>query len=192
MSIFIKGKKVRNNELKQKIEISFNDLNEAGQRRIFLENKDLFLVDAIISNYKSIREIGRRYAYEEASNKVLNQVIKELYIEQGEYTIRYMHQIFEILDIPRFKLAYYIEIEFANSNHYILKEWLITKQHETSNEILNIILSNELDAFWENRKNLVNKIIMHPNFELTLEGKYYGFGKIEKVKSRIEELKGKK
>ena len=64
MSIFLRGKEVRKNELDRKIEVSFDDLNENGQKRMFEENKELFLTDAIISRYKNIREMAENYAYE--------------------------------------------------------------------------------------------------------------------------------
>lgn len=191
MSIFLKGKEVRENELNKEIEVSFHDLNEKGQQRMFEENKDLFVVDAIISEYKSIREKAENYAYEEGCNDILNLIIWKLFDAQGRYTNRYISTILKILNVPRLKLLNTIQLKFANSDNYILKEWLITKYNGTSNDILNIILKNELDKFMNNESNLVDKIIMNPKFELTLEGKYYGYGRIERIEARIKELRGK-
>lgn len=191
MSIFLKGKEVRENELNRKIEVSFHDLNEKGQQRMFEENKDLFVADAIISEYKNIREKAENYAYEEGSNEILNLIIVELFNAQGRYTNRYISIILKLLNIPRLKLLNTIQLKFARSDNYILKEWLITKYSGTSNDILNIILKNELDKFMNNESSLVDKIIMNPKFELTLEGKYYGFGIIEKIEARIKELREK-
>lgn len=191
MSVFLKGKEVRKNELKKEIEVSFDDLNENGQQRMFEEDKDLFLADAIISYYKDIREKAEKYAYEECSNETLNQIIWKVYTKQGRYTNRYIDTILKLLNIPRLKLSNYIQNEFANSENYMLKIWLITKYSGTSNETLNTMLNFELNKFWNNESNLVDKIIMHPNFELTLEGKYCGFGIIKKVEARIKELRGK-
>ncbi len=81
--------------------------------------------------------------------------------------------------------------EFANSDNYILKEWLITKYSGTSNDTLNAILAKELDKFCNNEKNLVDEIIMNRNFELTLLGECYGFGAIQKIEARIKELREK-
>lgn len=187
MSIYVKGKEVRENELDKKIEISFHDLNELGQKRFFEENKDLFLLDAITSYYKNIRECAKKYAQEECSNEVLNQVIWGLYAKGN----RYIRLLLELLNNPKLKLADNIQIEFANSGNYLLKEWLVKKYTRTSNSILNVILGNELDNFLKNETGLVDAIIMHPEFKLTLEGTYYGFGRIEKVIARIQELKGK-
>lgn len=191
MSIFLKGKEVRENELNKQIEVFFHDLNENGQKRMFEENKDLFLADAIISAYKNIRESAKKYAFEDCSNEILNEVIFELYRRQGTYTNRFIKEILYLLNIPRLKLKNYIQIAFANSINYALKVWLVTEYSEISNDILNIVLSNELDGFWKNESNLVNKIIMNPKFKLTLKGEDYGFGIIEKIEARIKELKEK-
>lgn len=190
MSIFLNGKEVRENELNRDIEVSFHDLNENGQQRMFEEDKDLFVADAIISKYKNIREKAENYAYQECPNEILNLIIWKLFDAQGEYTNRYISIILKLLNIPRLKLLNTIQLKFARSDNYILKEWLITKYSETTNYILNIILKDELDKFIKNESNLVDKIIMHPNFELTLEGKYCGFGYIEKIEARIKELRG--
>lgn len=187
MSIVLKGKEVRENELDREIEVSFNDLNEKGQQRMFEENKDSFVADAIISRYKNIREKAENYACKECSNEILNQTIWKLYSAQG----RYINTILKLLNIPRLKLLNYLQYEFANSKNYILKEWLVTKCPEISNDILNTALRNELDKFMNNESSLVDKIIMNPKFELTLEGKYYGFGIIEKIEARIIELREK-
>lgn len=192
MSIFLKGKEVRENELNKQIEVSFHDLNENGQKRMFEENKDLFVEDAIISEYKNIREKAENYAYEESSNEILNLIIWKLFDEQGRYTNRYISTILKILNVPRLKLLNTIQLKFARSDNYILKEWLITKYAGVSNDILNIILQGELDKFCDsNEENLVDKIIMNPKFELTLDGKYYGYGRIEKIEARIKELREK-
>lgn len=190
MSIFLKGKEVRENELNKEIEVSFHDLNENGQQRMFEEDKDLFLTDAIISKYKNIREKAENYACEECSNIALNQLILQFFYAQGRYTNRYITIILKLLNIPRLKLLNTTQRTFAESDNYILKEWL-TKYSGTSNEILNTMLNFELKKFWNNESDLVDKIIMHPNFELTLEGKYCGFGYIEKIEARIKELRGK-
>lgn len=187
MSIFLRGKEVRKNELDRKIEVSFDDLNENGQKRMFEENKELFLTDAIISRYKNIREMAENYAYEECSNEILNQTIWQLYNMQG----RYITIILKLLNIHRLKLLNYLQNEFANSDNYILKEWLITKYSGTSNDTLNAILAKELDKFCNNEKNLVDEIIMNRNFELTLLGECYGFGAIQKIEARIKELREK-
>lgn len=191
MSIVLKGKEVREDELNKEIEVSFHDLNEKGQQRMFEEDKDLFVVDAIISNYKNIREKAENYAYEECSNEILNLIIWKLFDAQGEYTNRYISIILKLLNIPRLRLLNTIQIKFATSHNDILKEWLVTKYPEVSNYTLNRILSKELKKFYNNEENLVDKIIMNPKFELTLEGKHYGFGIIEKIQARIKELKGK-
>lgn len=192
MGIVLKGKEVRENELNKEIEVSFHDLNEKGQQRMFEEDKDLFVANAIISEYKNIREKAENYAYEECSNEILNLIIWKLFDEQGRYTNRYISTILKILNVPRLKLLNTIQLKFARSDNYILKEWLITKYAGVSNDILNIILQGELDKFCDsNEENLVDKIIMNPKFELTLDGKYYGYGRIEKIEARIKELREK-
>lgn len=190
MSIFLKGKEVRENELNKEVEVSFHDLNENGQQKMFEEDKDLFLADAIISKYKNIREKAENYACEECSNIALNQLILQFFYAQGRYTNRYITIILKLLNIPRLKLLNTTQRTFAESDNYILKECL-TKYSGTSNEILNTMLNFELKKFWNNESDLVDKIIMHPNFELILEGKYCGFGYIEKIEARIKELRGK-
>ena len=114
----------------------------------------------------------------------------QFFYAQGRYTNRYITIILKLLNIPRLKLLNTTQRVFAESDNYILKKWL-TEYSGTSNEILNTMLNFELKKFWNNESDLVDKIIMHPNFELTLEGKYCGFGYIEKIEARIKELKGK-
>lgn len=187
MSIFLEGKKVREDELNEKIEVPFNDLDENGQKRMFSEDKDLFLADAIISAYRNIRESARKYAFEDCPNEILNEVIWELYRRQGKYTNRFIKEILYLLNIPRLKLEDSLQIEFATSNNGVLKEWLVTNP-ETSNDILNIALRCEFGEYWIKKSVLIDKIIMNPNFKLALDKKYYGDYMLQ-IEDRIKELK---
>lgn len=196
MKIFVSNKKgnykkVRTKEIEKEIVIEFNDLNETGQQRIFLENKDSFLAQAITSKYKVIREKAEEYINNNCTCEVLNELIIELLEAQG-YTDAYTDQIEKVLNSPKLELADYVCMKIADSSSYILKAWLANEYNKTSNDVLNRILHYELEDFRNNGESsrLFDDVIMHPNFKLTLKGKYYGYGMIEKIEARIKELRG--
>ena len=55
MAVKVKGVEVRSEELS--LEVNFQDLTQEGQERIFLENKEKFVKDALQSKYSYIQRL---------------------------------------------------------------------------------------------------------------------------------------
>lgn len=72
--VTVKGVEVRADEVNVQTEFQF--LTEEGQKRLFLENKELFLSDALNSNYPAVRRLlWEPEVLESCSSDILNTAI---------------------------------------------------------------------------------------------------------------------
>lgn len=97
----VKGKKVRIDELTFDNEVDFDRLNSSGQERLFLEDKNLFFFDALMSKESSIQELAKKHMAK-CSSKILNETLKNLilgYPEKYEPKL-----VLEILSVPHLQL----------------------------------------------------------------------------------------
>lgn len=165
MSIFINGLKVRSSELNEDFEVQFKDLNEKGQRRLFTENKTLFLYDALTSEYESIQALPLQFK-DEYSSETLNSIIKKVLSKM--LLSKECDLILEFLNIPGFELDEDLRKDLSFSQFYPIKCW-VAKSEKTSTEILkSMFLHDVCYSVWSNWYVLLDLIISNPNFRFDL------------------------
>lgn len=165
MSIFVKGIKVRGDELKYDLKVDFIDLTESGQHRLFKKNKNLFLYDALTSQFPKIRELPFEFknAY---SAETLNEVLDKLIPKIPTQTCRNLETVLKLLKLPNLKLSEELKERMSQSIEYPLLFW-IAKSYDISFNILKKMFFYECSNFLcYNYSELLDTIILNPNFSL--------------------------
>jgi len=161
MSILVNGLKVRSYELNSDLEVSFKDLNEKGQHRLFKENKNVFLYDALTSKYKSIQKLPLQFKREYSSETLNSTIMKLLPNVRGKDT----DLVLELLNIPGFEVDEELRKKLAHSVYYPFNYW-VAESEKTSSEILKDMFLCDVGLFVRNDwANLLDSIISNPNFK---------------------------
>lgn len=129
MDITVKDVIVQNDELAYNVEIPFRDLNSKGQERLFLENKDLFLCEALSSRYDDIKNLALNnltFCCSEALNKAIWLLYKQPDVGHGYIHSNNIYIIrTKILPIPHLVLDPSIRITFSTDDYCNrLPEWV--------------------------------------------------------------------
>ncbi len=193
MAIKVKGIAVRPEEVNKDFTINFEELTEEGQKRLFLENNEKFIVDAIESKYSSVFQLVKE-RMQQCSSETLNNAIQ--YYEKKSLREKVDEDmILEILMLPKLKLSEESRRSLASSVKVKWKLW-IAKSDETSFDILKLrqmfywsAICFEIDG----DPRLFDAIVMNPNFRVDeyIEEEISLFKPDEqkRIRSRIEELK---
>lgn len=159
MGITVEGIMVRNDEVSCNVEVPFSGLNLKGQKRLFLENKDLFLCKALDSSYEYIFDLAHKNL-KNCSSSALNEAIVVL-LKRGNVDL-----ILEILAIPHFSLKDSIRTMLSKSEYYSLVLW-VANDSNTSYELLcDMLLASLPNVFWNRSFDIFVAIISNANFKL--------------------------
>lgn len=188
MSITVQGIKVRVSEVSKDFKVKFETLTEAGQKRLFKENKDIFFFNALTSKYKNVRALALRQK-NNCSSVALNNAIKLLEKEKKASSV---NLIIELLNVPHLSLDDKLRKTLAYSNYYKLRLW-VANDKNTSLQILKDMLWGAITLFIGHNWSIeMDSIITNPNFELDNEVKKiikrFNPTEVSKIESRIKEL----
>lgn len=188
MSITVEGINVRIKEVSKDFKVKFKDLTEAGQKRLFKENKDIFFFDALTSKYKSVRTLAL-IKKDNCSSVSLNKAIKLLEKEKRATNV---NLIIELLNIPNLDLDDSLRKSLAHSDYWELRLW-IANDKNTPLQILKEMLWSATKIFiGYDSSTEMDAIITNPNFELDEEVeqiiKRFNPTAVSKIESRIKEL----
>ncbi len=188
--ITVKGVEVRAEEVS--IETEFRFLTEEGQKRLFLENKEAFLLDALHSGYSAVcRLLWEPEVLKSCSPALLNEAIilclsdasKEL--EDVKVLINTLGSELDEGCITFIAYAFFVEVEL---------KVLAAKNEKTSLELLKKMFILAVSKFVDdNEPILFDAIVTNPNFEVDEEIEQtiraFDSKRAEKIKKRIEQLR---
>lgn len=189
MSIFIKGVKVRAEEVEKNQEVTFSELTKLGQERLFLEHKELFLLDALKSQYEDVINLAKKFKNEYSSDHI-NKAIR-MFIKSGAYEPEF---ILEFLEVPNFEIEESLLKMLAKSEYWKLRVW-VAQYPKTSFEILKNMFLGEARHMVKSDVSIVfDEIIKNQNFEIDEEIKqlinlFSDKYEKDKIVKRIEKLK---
>lgn len=188
MAITVKGVEVRPEEVN--LELDFRDLTAEGQKRFFLERKEMFILEALKSRYSSVVEaVGE--ARNECSSYALNIAI-EYVLRRGLYGG--VDLVLQFLSVPGFELNEANRKKLACSEYWKLRLW-VAKDEKTPLKILKKkkMLFNAIRDFEAGSSLLFDAIVENSNFEVDEQVKRilepFSSETVEKVIARIKELK---
>jgi len=166
MSILVNGFEVRADELNYNFIVNFEDLNESGQRRLFEKDKNLFLYDALTSQYPDIRELPFE-SKTGFSSETLNEVLSKFIPQIPTLDFQNIDIILKLLDFPDFKLNEKLRDRMTMSTDYRFLFW-VAKSKDTSFNILKKMFFYECKNFiCYGYSELLDIIILNPNFNLS-------------------------
>lgn len=166
MSITVKGQKVRTNELGYDNEISFSRLNIKGQKRLFLENKNLFLYEALSSSHEAIVNLAKEHMAE-CSSETLNDVLRELTTNStGWYDSKL---VLEILNIPHLQLDLNIRKNFSRTEYWAIRYWTADDKSTPKEILSDLFITEAWEFIVDNITNGIEKILQNPNFVMDEE-----------------------
>ena len=147
------------------IEVRFNDFTEETQKKFYEAKKDEFREDASKSQFASIRELVAND--EETSNEVLNEILKEEVTDKNKQNSNVLKAIlsrgdFTITEENR-KLC-------AKSTDEETHLWIV-KNKNTSNELLNEILKEEVTNEDKQCSRVLRAILSREDFAITEENR---------------------
>lgn len=187
--ITVKGVEVRSKEID--LEVSFQDLTPEGQKRIFLENKEKFLIAALNSRYSSLTDLVKEVK-NECSSFALNKAIEHL-LDTRRFGFDDL--ILEFLSVPSLELSEKNRKKLAYSEYWRLKLW-VAKDEKTP---LTVLKTREMffraaqNIVYEYSSEMFDAIVTNPNFDVDeeIEQTIQGFSSkgAKKIKARIAELK---
>lgn len=190
--ITVKGVEVRPEETD--VETEFEFLTEEGQKRVFLENKELFLLDALSSNYPAVsRLLWEPKVLKSCSSDLLNQAIIPCCLDASK-EVDDVKMLINTLGSKLDKGC----IEFIVYAPFALVEVelkvLVAQNEKTSLKLLKeMFCLAALKFVDDNEPILFDAIVTNPNFELDEEieqmTKVFTSKKAEKIKTRIERLR---
>lgn len=164
MCITVNGIEVRSSEIKPDISVKFSDLTKEAQIRLFSENKDTFLYEALTSDYSEVHNmaINSKIEYSaEAVNDTISSILKTDMTEEKAEWIR------ELIDAQDFKLNEEIRKKFSNCPYWQLRVW-VAKDKYTSEQLLNRMFLIECVNFIKKDCCLVlHAVIQNKNFKMT-------------------------
>lgn len=159
--ITVKGVEVRPEEVAKEIKVSFKDLTEEGQKRIFRENKDEFIIDALKSKYSSVQNLIFEVK-NECSSIALNKAIEEA-IKRGASAKR----IIDLLNVPTLELDEELRKLLSISIWTSLKKWVIQDKN-TSFELLKsdqLFMYAAIELIQSHDSTLFDAIVKNPKFK---------------------------
>lgn len=163
MSVTVNGLEVRSNEIKPNISLEFSDLTQQGQIRLFAENKDVFLYDALISEYPDVHMLAIN-SKKEYSAVAVNNMISNIF-KSGMTTVE-ANWILELINVPDFKLEEPLRKKFSKSRYWPLRVW-VAKDKYTSTQLLERMFLIEARHFVREGSTIVlNAIIQSNNFKV--------------------------
>lgn len=160
MKIKINGVEVRNELLGEEVEMKFENLTPEVQEKVFLDNKEAYLVDALISKHQTVNSLAIQNM-KELSNPVLNQAVKVLI--EGPFDYKKVDILLAILSIENLKLSYDLREKLAFCPYWSIKKW-VAQNKETPGYILRQMFIKE-----KNDMELLNLIIKNTRFKLDKE-----------------------
>ena len=164
MSITVNGLEVRSDEIKPDISLKFSNLTQQGQIRLFSENKDTFLYEALISEYPEVHMLAINSKKEYSATSV-NNLISNI-LKSGMTTIE-AGCILELINVPNFKLEEALRKKLSNSEYWPVKAW-VAKDKYTSMQLLERMFLIEATNFIKNGSTIVlNAVIQNKNFNIT-------------------------
>lgn len=188
--ITVKGVEVRAEEVS--IETEFRFLTEEGQKRLFLENKEVFLLDALSSDYPAVcRLLWEPEVLKSCSADLLNQAIG------------FCCMATEVGDVMTLINAVGSELSKNNMEFIACASWtdvelkvLVAKNGETSLQILKngaMFIAAASKFVDGNDTRLFDAIVTNPNFEVDeeIEETIQAFAskRAAKIRARIEQLR---
>ncbi len=193
MAIKVKDVEVRPEEVDEDFIINFEELTEEGQKRLFRENNEKFIVDAIQSKYFSILQLVEE-SMQQCSSKTLNSVIL-YWLEKYKRKKVNEDMVLKILMLPNLKLSEKNRRGLATSMSLKWRLW-VAKNEETSLDVLKL----RQMFYWgtcyfalDGYPKLFDAIVVNPNFRVDeyIEEEISLFKPDEqkRIRSRIEELK---
>lgn len=196
--ITVKGYQVRKDELKPEIEVDFKSLSINGQTRIFMENKNLFLKEALESEYDQIRELPIKFI-KEYSVKTVNEVMKEL-AYKDIYTWlaseKYEFMI-AILNDESLKIEEKTIERLACSDFWGIKKAVAVRKDTGAKALKSIFFRAVKEYLDHGESELLDIVIVHPNFfvDTSLERaiiKSYSSDNVKKITEKINSVISKK
>lgn len=128
MQILMNGVKVREEEV-DTLEIQFAQLNEAGQKRFFKENKDLFFSEALFSEYESVRKLAILLR-NDCSSDTINMAIQRLRSVKSIYELPNHTAILILLKTDNFTLSKTNRVRLAMSTSKEIRQWIAQHNHQ--------------------------------------------------------------
>lgn len=189
MIISLRGEEIRLDELEFDIDVDFKDLNEKGQRRMLLKEKNLFLWDALNSNNIEIYELAKKLI-NECSSQVLNEIIKKLIVGKKVYD---EDKVLMLLKSPNLQLLDELRSALAISRYDSIRIWVASDNDTPSIYLTNMFFEEISNVATFNSEDVFCSIIRNPNFEFSSEMKEklreeYCSDVALKVFSKVKEL----
>lgn len=188
MAVKVKGVEVRSEELS--LEVNFQDLTQEGQERIFLENKEKFVKDALQSKYSYIQRLLWEVDVKETcSSDTLNVAIEECIYQKAS-----SGYILALLNVPGLQVNDKVRELLAVSTELQLKLW-VAEDKNTSLELLKtdkLFMCATLDLVQSRKPVLFDAIFKNPNFkwdeEIEQKMEMFSAEGRKIIKERIESL----
>lgn len=182
MSIKVKGIIARSDELSYDMEIPFSNLTVKGQERLFLENKDLFICEALKSKYDYIRDLVRTN-FKSCSSEALNEAIKFLLSGYTNCDL-----IMEILATSNLVLEDDVRISLSESDYWQLRQWVAYDTNTSLDLLYKMLIPAVQSVFWHHNFTILDALISNTNFEISESLKYIIDSIYEKDKNYPELL----
>ncbi len=147
------------------IEVRFNDFTEEAQKKFYEAKKDEFREDASKSQFASIRELVAKD--ETTSNKVLNEILKEEGTGKNKQNFDVLKAIFAREDFTSTEENQKL---CAKSSDWRIRLFIV-KDENTSNELLNEILKEEVTNEDKQDTDVIDAIFAREDFTITEENR---------------------
>ena len=192
--ITVKGVHVRVEELSEEIHIDFEDLTEEGQKRVFLENQEDFILDALESKFPNVRRLlWEPEVLENCSPFLLNKAIaqccflKNREVEDIKILINTLGSKLDKGIIEFIAVSPFVEIELKV---LVVQNEKISLKNLKEKAMFQLAT---LKVIEDNDFRLFDAIVKNPKFDLCwgLERvrESFSFSGFEMIASRIKELK---
>lgn len=162
--VTVNGIEVRNNEIEADICVSFSDLTQEAQLRLFCENKDTFLYEALTSEHADVHIMAIN-SVKECSAQAVNDTIA--HILENPITIWETEWILKLINVPNFQLEESLRKKLIKLNYWPLKIW-VAKDKFTSEQLLSRMFLIECVNFIKDNSSLVlHAVIQNKKFKIT-------------------------
>lgn len=143
----------RNDKRMNYLDVSFEEFTEEKQKAVFLNHKDVFLFQALISPYLSIRNLARKHA-SECSPNTLHKAIHRLEV-LGE-----VRKALQLLNISS-EIDSELRNDLSYSIYWEIRLWVASNTGTPSELLINMLLR-------ENTACIKEAIMKNPNFDASL------------------------
>ena len=147
------------------IEVRFNDFTEEAQKKFYEAKKDEFRKEASKSQFASIRKLV--VEDETTSNAVLNEMLKEEVTDKKKQNSKVLKAILSRED---FTITEENRKLCAKSSNLFIRLWIV-KDEDTSNELLNEILKEEVTNEDKQSSSVLKAILSRKDFTITEENR---------------------